>query len=174
MKRELRAGTVAIKIGAGHGEPYQLVKAAIEHQRRAPQQAEDRYETYDQVWCVFDVEAPQPHPRLAEAIRLADRRSVRCAMSNPCFELWLYLHFREQHGYVTSEQMGRLLEGCECGYTRNSKQFDFSAIHKRLVEASDRARRLHERHDGKEDVTKRNPWTSVDVLVAELYRNATA
>lgn len=39
----------------------------------------------------------------------------------PCFELWLYLHFRDQHGYVTSEQMARLLEGCECGYNRNSK-----------------------------------------------------
>lgn len=39
LKRELRAGTVAIKIGAEHGEPYQLVKAAIEHKRRAPQQA---------------------------------------------------------------------------------------------------------------------------------------
>jgi hypothetical protein len=173
LKRELRAATVAIKIGNSHGEPYRLVTDAVEHQRRAPRQAEDRYEAYDRVWCVFDVEAPRPHPRLREAIELAEQHRVRCAVSNPCFELWLYLHFRDQHSYVTSEQMARLLEGCGCGYTRASKHFDFSAVHNRRAEAFERASRLHERHGDTLDVARRNPWTSIDALVAELYRNAT-
>lgn len=172
LKRELRAATVAIKIGRCHGEPYRLVTEAVEHQRRAPQQAEDRYEAYDQVWCVFDVEAPRSHLRLAEAIRLAEKHSVRCAISNPCFELWLYLHFRPHNSYTTTEAMCRLLEGCGCGYTRDSKRPDFATLLQRRPEAHERARQLHEQHRDSPDVSKRNPWTSVDALVEELFRHA--
>jgi hypothetical protein len=170
LRRELRAATVSIKLGRHHGEPYQLVEEAIEHQRRAPQRAEDRYETYDQVWCVFDVEAPRSHPRLRDATRLADRHDVRCAISNPCFELWLYLHFRPHNRYVTTEEMCRLLEGCKCGYSRASKRFNFTTLHQRRATAHERARKLHERHASTPDIVRCNPWTSVDTLVDELYR----
>ena len=171
LRRELRAATVSIKLGRHHGEPYRLVEEAIEHQRRAPQRAEDRYETYDQVWCVFDVEAPQSHPRLLEATRLANLHDIRCAISNPCFELWLYLHFRPQNRYVTTDAICRLLEGCGCGYGRDSKRFNFTRLHQRRATAHAHARQLHERHGRTLDIVRCNPRTSVDTLVDELFRN---
>jgi hypothetical protein len=171
LRRELRAATVEIKLGRCHGEPYRLVEEAIEHQRCAPQRADDRYESYDQDWCVFDVEAPQPHPRLAEATRLADRHGIRCATSNPCFELWLFLHFQPHNRYVTTDAMCRLLEGCRCGYGRDSKRFDFAMLQQRRPMAHEHARQLHERHGSTPDIVNRNSWTSVDTLVDELFRN---
>jgi hypothetical protein len=148
-----------------------LVEEAIEHQRRAPHRAEDRYEAYDQVWCVFDVEAPRPHPRLADATRRADRHGIRCGRSNPCFELWLFLHFRPQNSYVTTDAMCRLLEGCGCGYDRDSKRVDFGKLQERRPIAHEHAGQRHERHGSTPDAIERNPRTSVNALVDDLFRN---
>lgn len=80
VRRELRASTVRLEIVAGRGEPYGLVEKAVDHQRRAPRSEADGFEPYDQVWCVFDVEAPRPHARLAAALALARRNRVHCAI----------------------------------------------------------------------------------------------
>lgn len=131
VRRELRAGTVQIEIGREHGEPYGLVEEAIDHQRHAPERESDRFERYDQVWCVFDVEAPQPHPKLDAALQLAEKHDVRCAVSNPCFELWLTLHVRDPTGYVTTDEAGRVPEACGCGYRRRAKQLDDDSLGRR-------------------------------------------
>lgn len=72
-------------------QPAKLVEVAIS--RLAWERA--RGGEVDQVWCVFDVEAPDPHPDLLEAYRQAERAGVEVAVSNPCFELWLLLHFED-------------------------------------------------------------------------------
>jgi hypothetical protein len=172
VRRELHAATVSIQIGRAHGEPYRLVDEAIEHQRRAPTREQDRYEAYDQVWCVFDVEAPRPHPRLIDALALARRHGVHCAVSNPCFELWLMLHFKEQAGYLTTDEACRRLEACGCGYRRQAKQLDYQLLRDRRRVAHGRAEQLHERYRGEQSIISRNPWTSLHVLVDALFRNA--
>lgn len=43
---------------------------------------------YDEVWCVIDVDEFDIEP----TVRLAKESGVRLAVSNPCFELWLFLH----------------------------------------------------------------------------------
>lgn len=65
----------------------------------------------DQVWCVFDVESPRPHPNLEEAVALADRGGVHLAISNPCFELWLMLHEEACSSSLTTKQVERLANG---------------------------------------------------------------
>jgi hypothetical protein len=44
---------------------------------------------YDEVWCVVDVDQFD----LDGAVRLARQETVNLAVSNPCFEYWLLLHF---------------------------------------------------------------------------------
>jgi hypothetical protein len=57
----------------------------------------------DEFWCVFDVEWPVNHPRLKEAIDQARRDGIQVAVSNPCFELWLILHFRDHGGWLDNQ-----------------------------------------------------------------------
>ena len=54
----------------------------------------------DEVWCVFDVESPKKHYSLMEAVRLAEAKGIHLAISNPCFELWLALHFVDHTRHV--------------------------------------------------------------------------
>ena len=53
-----------------------------------------------QVWCVFDfdtaeVQNGKEKVSFDEAIKMAQRRGIKVAWSNDCFELWILLHFEE-------------------------------------------------------------------------------
>jgi len=52
------------------------------------------YEKRDQIWAVFDRDA---HPRFQDAVKLCAKSGVKVARSNPCFEVWLILHFQDFH-----------------------------------------------------------------------------
>lgn len=171
VRRELRAGTVQIELGRVHGEPYGLVQSAINHQRVAPTRQQDRHEQYDQVWCVFDVEQP-PHPRLDQAVQLAAKNDVYCAISNPCFELWLLLHFRDQGAFLTAAEAAQRLAACDCGYSRRTKNVNYDTVRSRRLDAHQRAGMLDQRHRDKPAIRDRNPWTSVHVLVTALFDRA--
>jgi hypothetical protein len=69
----------SVVFGTIHGEPLGLVRAAIRHKRRE-QQAGD---AFSQVWCVFDVRCPVPRPSLGEAMELAERNGISCAVTWP-------------------------------------------------------------------------------------------
>jgi len=91
---------VSVDIRGPVGRPLQLVEAAIKVQS-------DNDET-NEVWCVFDVEAPQPHPNLKEALALARDKGINTAVSNPCFEIWLALHFDQHNAPLTTDDAVRL------------------------------------------------------------------
>lgn len=82
---------------------------AIEAQRRAI----DEKAEIDEFWCVFDVEWPTNHPGLKDAMRLANQNSVKLAVSNPCFELFLILHFQDQSGWLDNHDAFRLRQSLD-------------------------------------------------------------
>ncbi|MDQ7906600.1 RloB family protein [Phytohabitans sp. ZYX-F-186] len=89
--------------------PLTLVRAAVEARERA-----DREEgEVDEIWCVFDVEWPANHPGLREALDLAQRHDIRVAVSNPCFELWLVLHFQDWRAWLDNDGARRLRRSCD-------------------------------------------------------------
>jgi hypothetical protein len=52
----------------------------------------------DEFWLVCDTDhwiAPNHIQNLVEVIKLCRQKNVGVALSNPCFELWLLLHFAE-------------------------------------------------------------------------------
>ena len=69
----------AVVFGTVHGEPLSLVQAAVRHKRRE-QRAGD---AFSQVWCVFDVQCAGPRPSLGEAMELAERNGISCAVTCP-------------------------------------------------------------------------------------------
>ncbi|MBB5958692.1 hypothetical protein FHS29_005301 [Saccharothrix tamanrassetensis] len=132
---EVRGNTaISIEIDPGQGVPLTLVKLAIE--RAADKEV-------DECWCVFDVEWPKQHPNLQQAIRLATDNGIRLAVSNPCFELWLALHFEDCTAHQDTpeaERRSRHLEG------RTGKRIDADRYMPLRNTASARASALARRH----------------------------
>ena len=84
--------------------PYTLVSAAAEFKSKSSEEAGE----VDEVWCLFDVECPDKHPNLQEAVDLANQNDIKLAISNPCFELWLALHFEDRIDCLTTEEAVKL------------------------------------------------------------------
>ena len=121
--------------------PLTLVKAAAEARARASGEESE----VDEVWCIFDVEWPQNHPKLKEARALAKRSNVKVAVSNPCFELWLLLHFRDQTAWLDTDAAKALLKKHD---PSEGKSLEGATYMPRRAEAASRARSLEARHKG--------------------------
>ncbi|MCG6495060.1 RloB family protein [Kitasatospora sp. A2-31] len=165
LVRDLRGKPISLKIGNSHGEPWLLVSSAIAHAARAD-------EPFDEVWCVLDVEAPQQAPSLARALKLARESGVKCALSSPCFEVWLLLHFGRGRSYLASHQAAKELAKVLRGYDPKGKAFDFEDVRMLTAEARRAALDLHDRHEqpGRqiECWCVSNPCTSVGSLLDAL------
>lgn len=137
------SASVEIRIDrtASGAAPLTLVDTAAEARDRY---AQEQGET-DEVGCFFDVEWPQNHPNLREAIHKAKARNVSLAISNPCFELWLMLHFEARTAWLDSDSAGRL-RGCHD--KRPAKGLEGSEYMPRRTFAVKRARALAAKHEG--------------------------
>ncbi|HLL82036.1 MAG TPA: RloB family protein [Longimicrobium sp.] len=137
------ANTVRLVVEAPGGDPRALVERAIELRDEAAARAVregDENLAYDEVWCVFDVD---DHARLRAARELAERTEIGLAVSNPCFELWLILHFREHGAHLTSRRAAQLLEQHIPGYHKHVRFDDLSIGY---ADAVERAKTLERRH----------------------------
>ncbi|WP_320068369.1 RloB family protein [Micromonospora sp. RTGN7] len=148
---------IRIEIDPKQGTPVTLVRRAVDRR-------ED--DEVDECWCVFDVEWPQNHPRLDEAVRLATTQGIRLAISNPCFELWLILHFRAQNAFLTTneaERQSRILDG------RSGKRIDGTRYVEMRRDAARRATALGRRHaDNQTPFPDDNPSSTFHELLAAI------
>jgi hypothetical protein len=142
--------------------PLALVRRACEARKRAlREQAE-----IDEFWCLFDVEAPKPHPDLRPALELAERNGIRVAVSNPCFEVWLILHFRSYGSWLSTDDAVRLR-----GQLDGSKGKGVDAVRYLPMrhEAARLARLGHERHiQNGSSPPDDNPSTTMYALLASI------
>jgi hypothetical protein len=152
-----RNTSVTIEIDPEHGVPMTLVQAAIERRHDGE---------VDECWCLFDVEWPRHHPNLRRAVDLAAQHGIEVAISNPCFELWLILHYEDQTAFMdtkAAERRSRQLDG------RAGKQIDGTSYMERRKEAAGRAAALAERHAGNETTfPKDNPSSTMYRLLAAI------
>jgi hypothetical protein len=126
--------SINIEIDPRHGDPLILVRRAIERSKDAE---------VDQCWCVFDVEWPDNHPQLGRAVQLAERNGIQTAVSNPCFELWLILHFQDQTACLTTAEAERVSRGLD---GRPGKAIDPGVYLDHRQAAARRARQGADRH----------------------------
>lgn len=106
QKRHLDRSLVDLELSPG-GVPKTLVERAVELKRAAKRRAKsekDENLDYDEVWCVFDMDE---HPFVQEAKQQARDNLINTAISNPCFELWMLLHFQDQHAHIERAQVQR-------------------------------------------------------------------
>jgi len=91
---------------------------------------------YDAVWCVVDVDDFD----IEAAKTLAQTNLVELAVSEPCFELWLLLHFADHNAYVANYKAARpLLAKHVPGY---DKKLDFGRFDAGVEAAIARAKKL--------------------------------
>lgn len=114
--------TVKCKVDA----PHKLVRHAAK--------LRDQYrEEFHAVWCVVDVD----NFDIAAAIKEADSVKVNLAVSNPCFELWLLLHFADHRAHIADYRAARdLLVKHVPGY---DKRLDYSTFDVGVEDAIARA-----------------------------------
>lgn len=139
--RDSASVEIRIDLNASGAVPLTLVNAAAEARSRSSHEQGE----IDEVWCLFDVEWPQNHPNLPEARAKAERSDVRLAISNPCFELWLALHFGDRTAWLDNDAAGKLRGQHD---KSSSKGLDGSKYMPRRAGAAQRARALTAKHAG--------------------------
>ena len=157
LRERTKNSRVRIHCLEGAGVPKTVVAEAKRElqdaKRRAAAENDDNL-AYDAVWCVFDVDE---HPHMREAIQTAHDNGLQLAVSNPCFELWLWLHFKDSPGVIHRHDLQSRLRGVLGEYDKNVHMDEF-APHIEL--AMTRASRL-ERDADAADESGRNPTTGV-------------
>jgi hypothetical protein len=148
---------VRIEVVGGSGVPKTIVESARELKRNAVKRArreDDENLIYDAVWCVFDVDQ---HPNISDATQMARDNGLELAISNPCIELWLWLHFAEQPGMQHRHDLQRMLKQHVAAYDKHVKFSDYAAGY---ADAVRRASRL-DSDAGAVNEQGRNPTTGV-------------
>jgi hypothetical protein len=109
---------------------------------------------FDSVWCVFDIDV---HPHVGEAKEMARDNGIDLAVSNPCFELWLLLHFRDNPGMQDRGKLGKMLTEFVPEYDKHVDYATYAAGYAQAVARSARMDQAAE-NDGE---SGRNPTTGV-------------
>jgi hypothetical protein len=166
FRRWCKNPRVEIDFDGPAGVPWTLVGRARDRREAADSEASragDDFLRYDEVWCVFDVDE---HPRVADARANAQTAGLRLAMSNPCFELWLLLHFADSPGMQHRQELQARLRARMPGVL--DKHVDFEALVAGYDDAYRRAERLaSDARDRGDDVTG-NPSTEAYLLTGSI------
>lgn len=125
----------------------------------------------DHICAVFDTDF-QKEQQIGEARKLAEKNDVELVLSNPCFEVWLILHFRySTHGYQSNREVLEDLKKHWPDYRKNITSFQ--QIQARCEEAignAEKLRKFHGGNKGTEIIEKCNPSTDVDKLVTRIIK----
>ena len=146
---------VSVRIKVCDQDPVSVVRHTVAERDRA-----DGH--YDRAWCVLDVDE---FAHLDEALRLAVDEDVQVALSNPCFELWLLLHFRDHWGNISGySQAKQLLVPHHPNYSKAAREFTFGRYRDGWQDAAARAQKLARTGDE----AKTNPSSGMWRLIGDI------
>lgn len=164
LKREGHNHLLHVEVRPGGLSPKTLVDFAAELKRSADNDARRQRDDnlkYDEVWCVFDVDA---HPRIPDAKQKAEANKISLALSNPCFELWLLLHFQDHRAHIERDRVHAACRGHMPGY---EKEVPFEVVFPLYEGAVQRAQALDQWQDN-QGRAGGNPSTGVHRLTERI------
>ena len=164
--RKTRNATVKVQIHGEHGDPRKLVEMAKSEKQQArslAKQQGDDFLAYDEVWCAFDRDQ---HERFEDACQMARDNQLELAVSNPCIELWLLLHFRNSPGARHRRDVKKMLKKFLPNY---GKRDNFERVADLIDQATERARRLDQKAEEMNEAF-RNPTTGFYRLIESISR----
>lgn len=151
LRASLRSRAVDFVVMRHAKAPLQVVEYAL---KSAERNARD----FDEIWCIIDVDDFDLPP----AVALARRSQVELAISNPCFELWLILHFEDCHCWLeTSTAQKRIMRHLPA---YDKARLNFADFEDGVTGAVSRAKAL----DTSGGQFELNPSTSVWRLVERM------
>lgn len=162
--RLCRNPRVQLVFAREQGEPLTLVRIAKQYRQEALDRARaeaDQNLIFESVWCVFDVDE---HRKIPDARQMARDNQIELAISNPCFELWLLLHFAEPPGQEDRHAIRRRVGDHVAGY---DKAVPFDRFAPGVEAAIRRARRL-DRLQESAGTPGGNPSTGVHALAVMI------
>ena len=166
LAREERASAVHVDVVHSKGDtaPENLVQQASKARKNRIEN--DQWENDGQVWCVCDTEQPEPSVSLRNALATARKLDINMAVSNPAFEYWYLLHFRDStspcsNGQEMKNKLRRIIDN----YHESTDVYPI--LKSRTDAAIARASDLRSRSEGAWDNFS-NPSTGVDQLVCVI------
>lgn len=160
---DIRNPCAYVEVDRTGGSPKTLVERAADRKKKARKRGVAPDERFDEYWCVFDVDQ---HPKLSDAKQQARDNNICLAVSNPCFELWILLHFQECTRY---EHRHGIQSSCRHRLPGYSKYVPYWDLKGGYSDAVRRAQELEKKHAA--DGTDGNPSTSVYRLTERLLGN---
>ena len=148
----------------GNQKPKQAVDTAVGKKKESERNAlKDANQRYDAIWCVFDVDE---HPQIPEAVEKAKAHDIHLTISNPCFELWIYLHFSDQSAHIHRHEVQ---SRCRKHLNKFQKKVSYDELGSHRQTAVDRARMLDQWQEDR-GKTGGNPSTGVWKLVDAILK----
>jgi len=171
LKERLRLIMVDVEIVGEGAAPITVVNSAIELREERKQIASKSLTktAYEIIYCVIDVEAPQPHGSLTDAVIKAKDNKLEIILSNPCFEYWYILHFRKTSApFNTSQDAKSALRREHHTYSESDTTI-FNVVYPKTSDAIKHSKEvLQEQHNDAEDLSDCNPSTHVHKIVEYL------
>lgn len=162
-KQEWRGTGVEIRGEECGSSPRTVVEYAKDMKKERAQKArQGGPPVYDQVWCVFDRDQ---HANIDQALNLASAHGIKVALSTPCFEVWLILHFEyTARPFRDCAEVIKRLNG-HLGAKYNKSVMPMGELFPVLKTAMTHAGRLRANNEA---TATDNPLTDVDKLIEEI------
>lgn len=170
IKRSFAGSLVDIKLYPAVGVPLTIADAAIRYKIDNLRQKNNLsiLKKSDEVWVVFDRDT---HPGISEVNEKCKSADIKIGFSDPCFELWLILHFKDFDRPDNHHDVQRELEKCCQKYSaKKGKTMDFISIMEMVPDAEKRAEKQFKRREA-EGNPMRPPYTTVYQLTNSIRKN---
>lgn len=162
-----------------HSTRIQFRVLATEHNDSAPQHVMSRLEKYmddfdfgegDQFWIVLDTDhwiGPGHIQNLVEVVRLCRQKGIGIALSNPCFDLWLLLHFDDfpSGAMLACDQIGQRIRK-KAGQFNKTKIYNLDITQQHVLDAVRRS--AMNKHSGGDIPTALQ--TAIHLIVEDLIQ----
>jgi len=156
MQKKMDGTRIEIEYKGGIGVPLTVVEAALAHvkdlARTRKGGRKNSFEENDEVWAMFDRDE---HPSFDKAKNICkNNKKINFIYCDPCFELWLVLHFEDceapTHRHQAQERVKKLVPGYD---PKIQKTGNFDTMMPNLCVAEERAKkqRLNRRKEGTDD-----------------------
>jgi hypothetical protein len=151
-----------VLVKPGPADPVHLVKACIQNMEERGIDVDDG----DLAICVFDVDE-NPPGRIVQAAELARERGIMIALTNPCFEIWLALHYQEVHRPVDRREACALIKK---HYPKYSKTGDLGPVLVHREAATRRSRNIMDQvgASGIVDLIEHDPSSSMHLVLEAI------
>jgi hypothetical protein len=166
LRRKFQLHAVVVDTKNVGSAPINVVERALKKRNEVKNQPEDKF---DEIWCVFDRESETENSTFHEAVKKAQDNSLQLAVSNPSFEFWYLLHFRETTRlFANSHEVERELRN-KTYIPDYEKNMDvYARLADKTEDAIKRSQHIRQNHPDYPTDKFPNPSTTVCKLVKKL------